>query len=264
MEHNLIQDRITQTIHDKDPLAPSLLFWRALTHWLGGLGIVLLFVAVLPSLGVGGKRLFRIEAPGPEPEGVRPHIRDTARTLWYIYLGLTAVEILALLSIGRMSVYNACCHTFATLATGGFSTHTASVGHYTNWLAVDVIIIVFMLLAGVNFGLYYQLIRRKWKAFFGDTELRVYLVLMLVGAGLPHGLNHGVFLFGMVDLELTVTHADDFVLEPRIGDLGRLLYALIDHDQRDGGPHYDRIRIAVEACRRHVDLSDDEPGSESR
>jgi len=167
-----------------EAVAPSLLFWRALTHWLGGLGIVLLFVAVLPSLGVGGKRLFRIEAPGPEPEGVRPHIRDTARTLWYIYLGLTAVEILALLSIGRMNVYNACCHTFATLATGGFSTQTASVGAYTNWLAVDVIIIVFMVLAGVNFGLYYQLIRRKWKAFFGDTELRVYLILMLIGAGL--------------------------------------------------------------------------------
>jgi trk system potassium uptake protein TrkH len=168
-------------LKDIEAVAPSLLFWRALTHWLGGLGIVLLFVAVLPSLGVGGKRLFRVEAPGPEPEGVRPHIRDTARTLWYIYLGLTIIQILALILIGRMDVYHACCHTFATLATGGFSTRNASVGAHES-LSVDVIIIIFMVFAGANFGLYYQLIRRKWKTFFGDTELRVYLIVMGAGA----------------------------------------------------------------------------------
>lgn len=168
-------------LKDIEAVAPSLLFWRALTHWLGGLGIVLLFVAVLPSLGVGGKRLFRVEAPGPEPEGVRPHIRDTARTLWYIYLGLTIIQILALIIIGRMDLYHACCHTFATLATGGFSTRNASVGAHES-LSVDVIIIIFMILAGANFGLYYQLIRRKWKTFFGDTELRVYLIVMGAGA----------------------------------------------------------------------------------
>ena len=173
-------------LKDIEAVAPSLLFWRALTHWLGGLGIVLLFVAVLPSLGVGGKRLFRVEAPGPEPEGVRPHIRDTARTLWYIYLGLTVIQILALIIIGRMDLYHACCHTFATLATGGFSTRNASVGAHES-LSVDVIIIIFMILAGANFGLYYQLIRRKWKTFFGDTELRVYLIVMGVGAVLVIG-----------------------------------------------------------------------------
>jgi trk system potassium uptake protein TrkH len=173
-------------LKDIEAVAPSLLFWRALTHWLGGLGIVLLFVAILPSLGVGGKRLFRIEAPGPEPEGVRPHIRDTARTLWYIYLGLTVVEILALILIGRLDLYHACCHTFATLATGGFSTRNASVGAHES-LPVDVIIIIFMIFAGANFGLYYQVIRRKWKSFFGDTELRVYLSVMFIGALLVIG-----------------------------------------------------------------------------
>ena len=171
-------------LDDIEALPPSLLFWRSLTHWLGGLGIVLLFVAVLPSLGVGGKRLFRVEAPGPEPEGVRPHIRDTARVLWFIYLGLTCAEVLALSTFGRMSLYHAFCHTFGTLATGGFSTRNASIGAYTNVLAVDVIIIIFMVLAGANFGLYYQLIRKKWKTVLNDVELRIYFIFLLLGSAL--------------------------------------------------------------------------------
>lgn len=162
---------------DIEAVPPSLLFWRALTHWLGGLGIVLLFVAVLPSLGVGGKRLFRVEAPGPEPEGVRPHMHDTARVLWFIYLGLTVAQLLLLKLVGSMSFYDAFCHTFATLATGGFSTENASVGAY-NRLAVDTIIIVFMVLAGANFGLYFQLIRRRFKSVLGDIELRVYVIVL--------------------------------------------------------------------------------------
>jgi trk system potassium uptake protein TrkH len=162
-------------------LPRSLLLWRALTHWLGGLGIVVLFVAVLPSLGAGGKRLFRVEAPGPEPEGVHPHIRDTARMLWLVYVGLTVVEVVALVLIGRMSVFDSVCHTFGTLATGGFSTRNASVGAYDS-AAVDVIVIVFMVIAGANFALFIHMIHGRWQTVVRDVELRAYLVLLAVGS----------------------------------------------------------------------------------
>ncbi|MCK4660044.1 MAG: TrkH family potassium uptake protein [Phycisphaerae bacterium] len=157
----------------------SLLLWRATTHWLGGLGIVVLFVAVLPMLGVGSKRVFRVESPGPTPEGVTPRIQETARILWLIYLGLTVAEIATLKLLG-LSWFSSVCHTFATLATGGFSTLNASVGQIDS-AAVDTAIIVFMLLAGVNFGLYYQLIHGRWRSVRDDPELRVYLAILAVG-----------------------------------------------------------------------------------
>ncbi len=163
------------------PSVPSsLLLWRALTHWLGGLGIIVLFVAVLPTLGVGGKRVFRIESPGPTPEGVRPKIQETARVLWMIYVGLSAAEILALRVLG-LSWFESVCHTFATLATGGFSTRNGSIGELDT-PAIDAVIIVFMLLAGVNFGIYYQLIRKRWRAAVGDPELRTYLLVLAAGS----------------------------------------------------------------------------------
>lgn len=162
-----------------DRMPRSILLWRALTHWLGGLGIVVLFVAVLPSMGVEGKRLFRVEAPGPDPEGVHPHIRETARTLWLIYVGITVLQILAL-RIAGMDIFNSVCHTFATLATGGFSTHNASLGGFHNNVAIDIIVLVFMVAAGVNFGLYYQLIRGRFKAVYQDSELRLYLTIMFL------------------------------------------------------------------------------------
>lgn len=165
-----------------EALPPSLLVWRALTHWLGGLGIVVLFVAVLPGLGVGGKRLFQIESPGPSPEGLQPHVRETARWLWFIYLGLTVLEIAALWIFTPMDGFEAVCHTFATLATGGFSTMNASIGAYHSTPAVDVIVIIFMVLAGVNFGLYYRLCRGKLGSVLQDVELRVYLVVLGAGA----------------------------------------------------------------------------------
>jgi trk system potassium uptake protein TrkH len=166
-------------LNDIASLPRSLLLWRATTHWLGGLGIVVLFVAVLPTLGAGGKKLFRVEAPGPEPEGVRPHIRETAQVLWLLYLGLTLSQIV-LLRLAGMNWFDSVCHTFATLATGGFSTADASIAAFNSW-AVHLIIIVFMFLAGVNFGLYYKLIRRDF-TFWRDTEFRVYVGIILLAA----------------------------------------------------------------------------------
>ena len=164
---------------DIESIPRSLLLWRATTHWLGGLGIVVLFVAVLPMLGVGSKRVFRVESPGPTPEGVTPRIQETARILWMIYVGLTVAETLTLRLLG-LGWFDSICHTFATLATGGFSTLNASVGQF-NHAAMEIAIIVFMLLAGVNFGLYYQLIHRRWRSVRHDPELRAYLAILAVG-----------------------------------------------------------------------------------
>lgn len=186
-----------------DRMPRSILLWRALTHWLGGLGIVVLFVAVLPSMGIEGKRLFRVEAPGPAPEGVRPHIREAARTLWLIYVGITVLQILAL-RIAGMDVFNSVCHTFATLATGGFSTHNSSLGGFHSNLAIDIIVLFFMVCAGVNFGLYYHLIRGHFRVVYRDSELRLYLAIML--------LVTGAVTFTIAKLPITLTTGE--TLEP--------------------------------------------------
>ena len=165
-------------LSDIESIPRSLLLWRSATHWLGGLGIVVLFVAVLPMLGVGGKRLFRVESPGPTPEGVRPRIQEAARALWFIYLGLTVAEIIVLMLVG-MGPFDAVCHTFATLATGGFSTKNASAAAFGP--GIQIVLIVFMLLAGINFGLYHHLTKRRWKLFAEDRELRAYLLFIGVG-----------------------------------------------------------------------------------
>lgn len=165
-----------------ETLPSGILLWRALTHWLGGLGIVVLFVAVLPGLGVGGKRIFNVEAPGPSPEGLQPHIRETARWLWYIYLGLSVAMAAALWVATPLDLFDSVCHTFATLATGGFSTKNASVGAYAHTVSVDIIVIPFMVLAGMNFNLFYKLVRGRVKEVLRDTELRLYLALLSLGA----------------------------------------------------------------------------------
>ncbi|MBT4524832.1 MAG: TrkH family potassium uptake protein [Phycisphaerae bacterium] len=165
---------------DISTVPAPLLFWRSMIQWLGGLGIVVLFVAVLPSLGAGGKKLFRVEAPGPEPEGVRPHIRETARILWLIYLCLTIVEIIAYWLAG-MTWFDASNHALTTLATGGFSTQNASIGAY-NSRTIDIITIVFMVLAGANFGLYYAAVKGKLKIIWSDVEFRFYIFLLTAGS----------------------------------------------------------------------------------
>ncbi len=163
---------------DVESIPRSLLFWRAFTHWIGGLGIVVLFVAVLPILGVGGKRLFRFEAPGPKKEGVRPRIRAAAQVLWLLYLGITLAEIIALRLAG-LGWFNSITHAFATLATGGFSTQNASIAAFGSW-KVDSIIIVFMFMAGVNFALYDALLAGRWREAWRNPELRAYIGVMVL------------------------------------------------------------------------------------
>ena len=161
-----------------ESLSHGLHYWRTLTHWLGGMGIVVLFIAIFPQLGVGAKHLFKSEVPGPITEGLKPKIKETASVLWKIYLGLTVVEI-GLLYLAGMSFFDAMCHAFATLATGGFSTKNASIAYYDS-ASVDLIVTFFMFLAGVNFGLYYAFFKGRFTAIFRDTEFRVYTSIFVL------------------------------------------------------------------------------------
>lgn len=165
-------------LDDPARLPPALLLWRATTQWVGGMGIVALSVAILPALGAGGNFLFQAEVPGPESEKLMPRISSTAKVLWAIYLGLTVVQFL-LLWAADMTPLDAICHTFATVATGGFGTRADSLASFGP--AVQWIVIVFMFLAGVNFVMLLQVIRGRFDRVFGNIELRTY-ALITVGA----------------------------------------------------------------------------------
>lgn len=153
-------------------LPPSMLLWRSLTQWLGGMGIIVLTIAILPILKVGGMQMFRAEVPGPTKDRLTPRIQDTARLLWEVYFGLTAIEFV-LLGLGEMSWFEALCHSLTTMATGGFSTSDASIAgftsSYTHW-----VITVFMFLAGINFSLHYSLLRHGARDLLRSEEFRVY------------------------------------------------------------------------------------------
>jgi trk system potassium uptake protein TrkH len=159
-----------------EDLPHGILFWRAFTHWLGGMGIIVLAIAILPYLGVGGMQLFKAEVPGPTPERLRPRITQTAKLLWYVYLGMTVAQTL-LLMLGGMGLFDASTHTFATLATGGFSTKNASIAHFQSPY-IHYIIILFMYLAGVNFALHFRAVTGHLD-YFKDHEWRFFTLLLL-------------------------------------------------------------------------------------
>ncbi len=164
---------------DIESLPHGILFWRSLTHWLGGMGIIVLAIAVLPFLGVGGMQLFRAEVPGPTPERLRPRIAQTAKLLWYVYVGLTALQVVLYL-VGGMGLFDAVNHAMATLATGGFSTKNDSAASFSPYL--QYVTILFMYLAGVNFTLHFRAATGR-PVYFKDEEWRLF-TLIIVGAGL--------------------------------------------------------------------------------
>lgn len=174
-------------------LGPSLLLWRALTQWLGGMGIIVLSLAILPILGVGGMQLFRAEVPGPTKDRLAPRIQDTARILWGVYVLLTAAET-ALLMGGGLSFYDALCHSFTTMATGGFSTYTLSIGHFnSSW--VEGVITFFMLMAGVNFALHYHVLKGRFSAYWKSEEFRFYIGVVITATVVVTVVNIGYEAF---------------------------------------------------------------------
>jgi trk/ktr system potassium uptake protein len=174
-------------VTDYEELSRSLSMWRQFTQWLGGMGIIVLAIAVLPRLRVGGRQMMESELPGPEIAQLPERIRQTARLLWVLYVGLTAVLALSLASLGWMGIdeamtpYESLAHAFSTMPTGGFSTQANSVEAFTP--AAQWIIALFMLLAGANFALMYRgIIRRRPRVFLRDEEFRLYLVLVLLAS----------------------------------------------------------------------------------
>lgn len=163
-------------------LPTATLFWRSLTHWIGGMGIVVLALAILPALGVGGMQLYKAEAPGPVVDRLAPRIRETARFLGRVYLLLSAAEC-ALLLLGGMSWLDALAHTFGTVATGGFSTRDASIGAYGS-VYIDVVVIAFMFLGGANFALHYRAMRGSLRGYRRNPEFLLYAAVLAGATGL--------------------------------------------------------------------------------
>ncbi len=209
-----------------DELPKSVLFYRQLLQWLGGMGIIVLAVAILPMLGVGGMQLYRAESPGPAKDTkLTPRIAETAQALWYIYLGLTIACAFAYWGAG-MSIFDAICHSFSTVAIGGFSTHDASLGYFDSPM-IEAVAIFFMLLAGINFGLHYAVWHRlSLRPYFADYEVRFYFAMIAIVAVVVCGnllflehdnqaIRHG--LFQTVSIATTTGFTtDDFSLWPSL------------------------------------------------
>ncbi len=159
-----------------EALPKGLHFWRAMTHWIGGMGIIVLTIAILPFLGIGGMQLYAAEAPGPTPDKLTPRIKETAKRLWILYVALTGLEVI-LLMLGDMTFFDAICHSMSTLSTGGFSTRQASMGAFSPYH--QYVVIFFMFWAGNNFVLTYAALRRKSLILWKTEEFRLYFLVVL-------------------------------------------------------------------------------------
>lgn len=162
---------------DIESMPHGILFWRSFTHWVGGMGIIVFSIALLPFLGVGGMQMFKAESPGPTADKITPRIKHTAEILWAVYVIITAAEIL-LLVLGGMSLFDSVCHSFGTLATGGFSTKNLSIGYYDS-AYIQWIITIFMFIAGVSFTLHFYAIRGNVSKYFKSSEFRFFSLVVL-------------------------------------------------------------------------------------
>lgn len=180
-------------LSDIESVQPSLLLWRSLTQWLGGMGIVVLTVALFPLLGFAGTELFGAEAPGPVSDKIHPRIKDTAQTLWFLYIGLT-IALAILLYFEGMTLFDAINHSMTAMATGGFSTKNASIAFYTS-PAIQYTLTVFMILAGTNFTMIYFFFRGRWHNIFYNEEWRMYMIVILISTILITGrlVYHGYY-----------------------------------------------------------------------
>ena len=172
-----------------EELPQGILFWRSLTHWLGGMGIITLALAILPAFGIAGYQMFRGEVPGPTAERLKPRLAQTAKILWGTYVLLTLIETV-LLKICGMTVFDALCHSFGTMATGGFSTKGASIGSYNN-VYIEWVIIIFMFFAGMNFVIHYRVLSaRKFDLLKNNREFHFYVTVILIAVVLATVVLH--------------------------------------------------------------------------
>ena len=248
-----------------DSAPKSILFYRQFLQWFGGMGIIVLAVAVLPMLGIGGMQLYRAESPGPVKDNkLTPRITETAKALWLLYLGLTLACALAYWLAG-MSLFDAICHSFSTVAIGGFSTHDASIGHF-NSVAVEWVAILFMVLSGINFGLHFTAWRSKNLAHYArDREVRLYLLMLAAVAFITAALlsqhpdavaspiRHG--LFQAVSITTTAGFTTtDFSLWPSVAPI-LLMFAAFGGGcagSTAGGMKMIRVLLVYRQCVREI------------
>lgn len=239
---------------DIEAVAPGLLLWRGMTHWLGGMGIIVLSLAILPYLGAGGMQLYKAEVPGPTPDRMTPRLKDTAVILWQVYILMTVAQTI-LLWLGEMNLFEALAHTFATVATGGFSTKNASLaafGSYSQWVCT-----VFMFLAGINFVLHFNLLRGAGLAALKDEELRLYVQITfgaifvifmqrLLAGGVPVEANLRTSAFQAISI-LTTTGfiTSDYILWPALAQAVILLLMVVGGSAGSTGGGVKCMRILV-------------------
>ncbi|RMH61835.1 MAG: potassium transporter [Zetaproteobacteria bacterium] len=245
-----------------DHLPPSILFWRSMQEWLGGMGIIVLAVAIMPMLGVGGMQLFKAEAPGPVKDKITARVTETAKVLWYLYLAMTMIAALALWLAG-MSPFDAINHAMCTVAIGGFSTHDASIGYFDS----DVIrglMVMFMLMAGVNFTLHFASLRRRFSplVYFRDDEFRAYfkwfafLIVMVGGIVVLSGKGTPMeALFNVVSVATTTGFAvSDYAQWPPAANLLMLMSMFVGAcaGSTGGGMKVVRILLLFRQGKREI------------
>ncbi len=189
---------------DIESMPKGILFWRSATHWIGGMGIIVLTIAILPLLGIGGMQLFMAEAPGPSTDKLHPRITDTAKRLWLIYVGLTIIEFL-LLKVAGMTWFDAINHAMATVSTGGFSTKNASVAYWNNSPFIQYIILFFMFIAGANFVLVYFALKGKIRKVIQSEEFRYYFFGVLLITAI---ISVAILFFKDPSLVTTINHPE--------------------------------------------------------
>lgn len=250
---------------DVEALPKSMAFWRSFTHWIGGMGILVFAIALMPSLGINGQNIAVSEAPGPTLDKVTPKMSDTAKALYAIYILFTIVETV-LLCAGGMSLYDSLIHTFGSVGTGGFSNYSDSVAHFDSGY-IDVVITIFMLLSGANFNLYYMSLRHGPLSIIRDAEFRFYLLIIIVSTLLitanlyftgsfedaGQSVRHSFFQTSSV-LTTTGFATDDFNLWPTFSKMVLLLLMFIGgcSSSTGGGLKVVRILIVLKLIRRGI------------
>jgi trk system potassium uptake protein TrkH len=249
---------------DIERMPKGFLFWRSFIQWLGGMGIIVLSLAILPFLNVGGMQLFKAEVPSPVPDKLKPRIKETAVILWKVYILLSAAQVI-LLMLGGMNLYDAACHTFTTMPTGGFSTKNASIAHY-NSAYLDTVFIIFMVLAGINFSLHYQMLKGKPLAFWKDSECRLFLgTLLLLSAIVSFNIYGDVYksmgkaiqygAFQVVSILTTTGYATaDYEKWPAMSQLILLLCMFMGASagSTGGGVKFLRLMLLFKYCYREL------------
>lgn len=254
-----VMDNLEQVPH-------SILLWRSLTHFMGGMGILVLVVAILPLLGSGGMQIYRAEVAGPSKDRLTPRIAGTAKLLWGLYLGLNVANIVALKLCG-MDWFDSICHGFSTIATGGFSTRTEGIAAY-NSAAIEWVLIVFMVLGGTNFALHWRFLRGRWNAYSRNAEFRLYIGILVTSSiiialnawpVLPHNPDTAIrrVVFGVVTVMTTTGFGgDNFAVWPMLSQYILLLLMVIGScaGSTSGGIKVVRVLILFKQIARELKL----------